>query len=100
MNGNGFEAQRQRRRPPTRAEQRRAEQVRQIRDRIVGLRLAFPGALTARVIVQDARDPESPLHACFDWDNDTASSADRLDAAEQLIAAVEAAQAIAGDRTN
>lgn len=44
----------------------------------------FPSA-----VVDAARDPESPLHQYFDWDDTTAAHEYRLSQARNLIASVE-----------
>jgi sugar-specific transcriptional regulator TrmB len=46
------------------------------------------GSLTADLVVQDAKNPESPLHAYFDWDKDSASYKHWIDTARSLIASV------------
>lgn len=43
------------------------------------------GVLTAHAVVDRARDPESPLHPLFDWDNDQAAEKYRLWQARQVI---------------
>jgi len=41
--------------------------------------------LTPVLVVDLARDPESPLHACFEWDDSIAAEAHRKSQAGQLI---------------
>lgn len=40
-------------------------------------------------VVNEARDPDSPLHRYFEWDDTKAAHAHRLDQARQLIASIE-----------
>lgn len=40
-------------------------------------------------VVNEARDPESPLHRYFEWDDSKAAHAHRLDQARHLIASIE-----------
>lgn len=47
------------------------------------------GFLTPRQVVTAAKDPRSPLHACFTWDDSKAAHAHRLWQARELIAHVE-----------
>lgn len=46
------------------------------------------GTLTAETVLDDARDPQSPLHAHFEWDDSKAAEAFRLDQARKLIRSV------------
>lgn len=46
------------------------------------------GRLTARDVVTAARDPASPLHDCFEWDDSTAAEAWRTEQARSLIRSV------------
>jgi hypothetical protein len=43
------------------------------------------GNITPEMVVTDARDPRSPLHARFDWDDSTAAEAYRIIQARVLI---------------
>ncbi len=43
------------------------------------------GRLTAGVVVEAARNPQSPLHAEFEWDNAAAAQAHRLERARRLL---------------
>lgn len=43
------------------------------------------GRLTAAEVVQHARDPASPLHHLFEWDDEKAAHEHRLDQARALI---------------
>jgi len=47
------------------------------------------GVLEAGAVVEDAKDPMSPLHNRFDWDNSIAGDKWRLHQARQLIAYFE-----------
>jgi hypothetical protein len=40
-------------------------------------------------VLADARDPESPLHDCFEWDDAKAAAAYRIDQARVLIRSIE-----------
>ena len=41
------------------------------------------------MVVDDARDPESPLHKHFEWDDEIAASAYRIDKARAIIRSVK-----------
>jgi len=43
------------------------------------------GRITPNSVVDDARDPDSPLHGFFQWDDSKAAEAYRLDQARALI---------------
>lgn len=43
------------------------------------------GQLTAELVVDEARDPSSPLHARFEWDDQKAAHEHRLAQARQII---------------
>lgn len=47
------------------------------------------GKLTAHDVVRAARNPESPLHSCFEWDDSKAAEQWRLEQARSLIRSVE-----------
>lgn len=47
------------------------------------------GRLTADEVVSAARDPASPLHRHFDWDNDVAADSWRIEQARRLIRGVK-----------
>ena len=51
-------------------------------DRIAG---RHNGLLRVRDVVNYARDEETALHSCFEWDDGTAAEAYRLDQARDLI---------------
>lgn len=46
------------------------------------------GRLTPQAVVDDARDPASPLHERFEWDDSTAAHQYRLSQARELIRTV------------
>jgi hypothetical protein len=46
------------------------------------------GSLTPDLVVEDAKRPDSPLHACFEWDIDKAATAHWLETARTLIRSV------------
>jgi len=50
--------------------------------------LAAGGILTPEAVVEDARDPDSPLHGEFNWDDASAAHQHRLDQARALIRSV------------
>lgn len=52
-------------------------------------KLEKAGRLTPAEVVDAARNPKSPLHAYFEWDNDRAADAYRLGQARQLIRSVK-----------
>lgn len=43
------------------------------------------GTLTAEIVLEAAVDPESPLHAGFEWDDSAAAKQHRLNQARRLI---------------
>jgi hypothetical protein len=50
------------------------------------------GAITPRVVVDDAANPRSPLHPCFEWDDETAADNFRLAQARKLIGSIVVAE--------
>lgn len=50
----------------------------------------FKGELTPKDVLDDARNPNSPLHRHFEWDDGAAAEAYRMDQARGLIRAVVA----------
>lgn len=54
------------------------------------LRQQQKGELTPTDVVADARNPNSPLHSFFEWDDSAAAEAHRLSQARGLIRAVVA----------
>lgn len=60
----------------------------QIRDRINEIAARKNGRIRPDDVVDDARDPASPLHEHFEWSLEKAASAHWLDRARELIRAV------------
>lgn len=58
------------------------------RQRILELSQAHAGAITAQMVVDDARDPESPLHDYIEWDAERGLHQYQLTQARQLIRTV------------
>ena len=52
------------------------------------VRASHRGRLHPKHVVEAARDPHSPLHGKFEWDNTTAAEAYRLQQAAELIRVV------------
>ncbi len=52
------------------------------------IRTANHGFLLPRHVVSDAKEKESPLHNCFEWDNSTAAAAYREDQARYILRSV------------
>lgn len=50
------------------------------------------GEITPRAVVDDASSPKSPLHPCFEWDDDKAADAHRLWQARKLIGSIVVAE--------
>lgn len=63
-----------------------------IRLRLAELELNGGGRLTPAAVVEDAKDPASPLHDCFQWDDEKAAYAHRLDQARALITSIRIVQ--------
>lgn len=61
----------------------------EIVDRLRELELANDGLLTPEAVVEDARDPDSPLHGGFEWDVEAAAYQHHLDCARRLIRSVK-----------
>ena len=61
----------------------------EVLDRLRELAAANGGRLTPEMVVNDARDESSPLHAHFTWDVDQAAAERWLDQARTLIRSVE-----------
>lgn len=59
-----------------------------IRARLAEIEERNGGRLTPRDVVADARDPDSPLHSCFEWDTERAADAYRIEQARSLITSV------------
>lgn len=49
---------------------------------------AADGRLTPEVVLEAARDPDSPLHSSFEWDDSKAAAAHRTNQARALIRSV------------
>jgi hypothetical protein len=60
-----------------------------IRERLQALCDESGGRLTPDAVVADARDPESPLHEQFEWNDEKAAGQHRLAQARALIRSVE-----------
>lgn len=45
--------------------------------------------ITAKELLDESRDPNAPLHSCFEWDDSIAAEKYRLEQARKLIASVE-----------
>lgn len=56
------------------------------------------GTLTPDIVVQEAEREDSPLHHCFEWDNEKAGHAHRLEQARTLIRSIRVVVTIE-DRT-
>lgn len=50
------------------------------------------GEITPRIVVDDAENPRSPLHPCFEWDDEKAADGYRLAQARKLIGSIVVAQ--------
>lgn len=61
----------------------------QIRAHIETLMEQHGGCVTAEEVVADAARPDSPLHACFEWDDAKAAGLFRLEQARHLLRSVE-----------
>jgi hypothetical protein len=64
------------------------ENIAQIRERIDEIAARSGGRIRPDAVVEDARDPDSPLHDRFEWDVSKASYAHWLDTARELIRVV------------
>lgn len=53
---------------------------------------AKTGELTPRNVVDDAVNPKSPLHPCFEWNDEKAAEAHRLWQARKLIGSIVVAE--------
>lgn len=53
------------------------------------LRTMRNGRLEPKDLVEHSRDPAAPLHPAFEWDNDTAAEAYRIEQARYLIRSIE-----------
>ena len=50
------------------------------------------GEITPHAVLDDARNSNSPLHRCFEWDDSKAAEAHRLDQARKLTASIIVAE--------
>jgi hypothetical protein len=50
------------------------------------------GELTPRGVVDDAANPRSPLHPCFEWDDERAADSHRLWQARKLMGSIVVAE--------
>ena len=57
------------------------------------------GVLQPQTVVEAARDPKSPLHDSFDWDDTEAASKWRLHQARQLIRVLVRYEPVTGGKT-
>lgn len=57
-------------------------------ERLERLRAGAGGELVPEAVVEDARDPASPLHSLFEWDDAEAAHQHRLSQARAMIRAV------------
>ena len=71
---------------------RSAEQMKAIRERLTDLELQGGGRLTPNAVLDDAKDPDSPLHDSFEWDDEKAAHAHRIEQARALITSVRVVQ--------
>ena len=58
------------------------------------------GGITPRAVVDDAVNPQSPLHPCFEWDDDRAADAHRLSQARKLIGSIVVAEKVGDEIIN
>ena len=64
------------------------EITKQIRERIEALAHRNGGIITPAAVVDDARDPQSPLHGKFEWDQEKAAYQHWLNVARDIIRSV------------
>jgi len=57
------------------------------------------GSLTAKIVVDEAKDEKHPLHSYFDWNDKTASNKWRLHQARMLIANITEVVVVKGKNT-
>lgn len=55
--------------------------------------------LTPRIVLEDARPPESPLHPCFEWDDVRAAELHREDQARNVIRSIRVSQPAGNNET-
>ena len=58
-------------------------------ERLAKLGVKHDGSLTRDIVLSDAQNPKSPLHACFEWDDKVAANTYRLEQAGWLIRNIE-----------
>lgn len=58
-------------------------------ERLEDIRDANGGTLTPGAVVDDARPEDSPLHPCFEWNDQVAAELHREDTARRIIRSVE-----------
>jgi hypothetical protein len=63
-----------------------------IRVRLAEIEMANGGRLTPAAVVEDAKDPDSPLHGYFEWDAQKAAYAYWIEQARTLITSVQVVQ--------
>jgi hypothetical protein len=63
-----------------------------IRIRLGELELANGGRLTPAAVVADAKDPDSPLHDCFEWDTEKAAMSFWIIQAREIITSIKVVQ--------
>lgn len=54
-------------------------------ERVEAIRARSGGSVTPEQLVEDGRDEASPLHTCFEWDNERAADKYRLQQAGHII---------------
>jgi len=59
-----------------------------IRSRLTSLEQAHGGILTPEAVLEDARNPASPLHTLFEWDEQKAAYSHWLETARRIIRSV------------
>ena len=72
----------------TEAEKTQAERQAAVRERIDMIALMHNGKVTPEAVLEDAKDPASPLHGEFDWDQERAAHRYWLERARQIIRSV------------
>jgi hypothetical protein len=66
-----------------------AQRQARVRERIEMISLLHNGRITPEQVVEDAKDPSSPLHGEFDWDLERAAHRSWLERARQIIRSVK-----------
>jgi hypothetical protein len=67
----------------------RADRRLAIQERLEKIAAAHSGRLTPEAVIEDARDPDSPLHHEFNWDLEQAAYQHWVYTARRLISSVE-----------